>query len=679
MYEELGPLGLTLTGQFILHHGQLPDHLQANPSVDPYVHRIAPFLKIPPIAMNKKLVAVVTTEDHIEGWKKAREQTASGRSGLHFGHFKAGITDPDIAAFEAALSSVPLQTGYSPDRWKQTVEVMLEKKPGVHLAAKLRCIVLLEADFNEINKKIGRQMMMYGEAKRLIAIEQYGSRHNRAAGTQCLNKHLTLDLLRQQRQAGILLSNDAKACYDRIVHSFASLAMQRVGVPVQMIECSFRTIQDLRHYIRTIYGESTTFFGGDEWTIPVNSIGQGNGAGPAIWAVVSTPIFEMMRAAGHGAQFTMAISGEKILLVGFAFVDDTDLIVNSTNAGTDATTEILTKMQASLTDWEGGLRVTGGALEPSKSWWYLINFKWTPDGQWRYMTDEECQGQLSVRDPNGIVQPLERVMINEGRKTLGVFLAPDGNEEHEYGYLMEAAKTWRDRIWSGHLPRHAAWESLLTTIMKTIEYPLSVTCFTDHQCYLLMQPLLEAGLPNSGVVRTLPRALVHGPVDRQGLGIHRLDITQGAAHLQMCLNFGHRPDDPTGFLLRSSCQALQLELGSAQPFFDLDFSKWGGLATQSWVKYTWSFVSKYKLQLQTDLPTLHSRRLNDAFLMDRIVSANFFPPHDLLSINRCRLYLQVVTLSDIMDAAGNKVLLEMWEGTQTSFRDPQQYNWPNQS
>ena len=41
-------------------------------------------------------------------------------------------------------------------------------------------------------------------------------------------------------------------------------------------------------------------------------IGQGNGAGPQIWAVVSSPILEMLRTAGFVCSFKIAISGEEI-------------------------------------------------------------------------------------------------------------------------------------------------------------------------------------------------------------------------------------------------------------------------------------------------------------------------------------------------------------------------------
>ena len=120
---------------------------------------------------------------------------------------------------------------------------MLEKKKGKRRVDKLRAILLYKADFNQNNKKIGREMMYYAEDLQLIAKEQYGSRKSLSAVDHSLNKTLTYDLIRQLKKPGALCSNNAKSCYDCIVHLLASLAMQRMGMEQAQIVCMFRTIQ----------------------------------------------------------------------------------------------------------------------------------------------------------------------------------------------------------------------------------------------------------------------------------------------------------------------------------------------------------------------------------------------------------------------------------------------------
>ena len=65
---------------------------------------------------------------------------------------------------------------------------------------------------------------------------------------------------------------------------------------------------------------------GDKDAGPMSGMGQGNGAAPAGWAVISTPMLEIMKKHGHCMAFKALISGEELKIVGFAFVDGKDLL-----------------------------------------------------------------------------------------------------------------------------------------------------------------------------------------------------------------------------------------------------------------------------------------------------------------------------------------------------------------
>jgi len=67
----------------------------------------------------------------------------------------AGTFNPDILIFNVTMANIPLKTGYSPARWREGLNVMLEKSPGNFNVKKLRIILLFEADFNSNNKWIG--------------------------------------------------------------------------------------------------------------------------------------------------------------------------------------------------------------------------------------------------------------------------------------------------------------------------------------------------------------------------------------------------------------------------------------------------------------------------------------------------------------------------------------------
>jgi hypothetical protein len=213
-------------------------------------------------------------------------------------------------------------------------------------------------------------MMKDGEEHEQLAWEQYGSREGKNAIEQALNKVISFDLIRQARMDTAMCSNDSKSCYDRIVHAIVSILMQKHNVPASACICVFTKPQNLHHTLRTIYGYYKSGYGEILWAVPYSGVGQGNGVGPAIWAVLSTPVLKMMKDEGFGFMYKTIIDGKQLHFVGCSFVDDTD-IIRSSQPG-EPFQVLATRMQAAMDTWEGGLLAIGGALEPEKSFWYLI-------------------------------------------------------------------------------------------------------------------------------------------------------------------------------------------------------------------------------------------------------------------------------------------------------------------
>jgi hypothetical protein len=103
---------------------------------------------IPAESLNNR----VGRADWASHWRKAKEETSSSISGRHFGHYKAGLWSAYISHTQALISSIVTKEGLVLERWSQGLSVMLEKIPGCALINKLRSILLMEADFNAMNK-----------------------------------------------------------------------------------------------------------------------------------------------------------------------------------------------------------------------------------------------------------------------------------------------------------------------------------------------------------------------------------------------------------------------------------------------------------------------------------------------------------------------------------------------
>ena len=110
-------------------------------------------------------------------------------------------------------------------------------------------------------------------------------------------------LVRQKKFKSTSVFSDIISKYDLVVHSIASLDLQRVNAPKEPIHCTFITLQNMVHLVRTDFGDSANTYGSDTWEIPLKppsqGLGQRNGSVPEIWAIVSSPLIRCLDAASH--------------------------------------------------------------------------------------------------------------------------------------------------------------------------------------------------------------------------------------------------------------------------------------------------------------------------------------------------------------------------------------------
>jgi hypothetical protein len=99
--------------------------------------------------------------------------------------------------------------------------------------------------------------------------------------------------------------------------------------------------------------------------LPIMGILQGNGMGPFVWAIISSVLLHVMMGQGCAGLLTGVLTGLVLRVVGFSFVDDTDLN-HTAKDNTTAATSLLPEFQKTVDCWEGLLRATGGAWIPQK-------------------------------------------------------------------------------------------------------------------------------------------------------------------------------------------------------------------------------------------------------------------------------------------------------------------------
>jgi hypothetical protein len=122
------------------------------------------------------------------------------------------------------------------------------EKGSIQTCRKLRIIVLFHSLFNMLNKRVARQAMSQAKQLGVIPSEAYANQGFRAVDCG-LNKVLTADILQQNHTPAALCSNDAKQCYDRIVHSVAYIyiCLQRIGIVENTCRGMFGSLQQIQH------------------------------------------------------------------------------------------------------------------------------------------------------------------------------------------------------------------------------------------------------------------------------------------------------------------------------------------------------------------------------------------------------------------------------------------------
>ena len=81
-------------------------------------------------------------------------------------------------------------------------------------------------------------------------------------------------------------------------------------------------------------------------------------------------------------------------------------------------------MQTVLNHWDGLLRATGGALEKSKSYWYLLDYAYN-QGRWTLKPQFVNPGNISLyNDITHQRKVIEHLNSSDSQKALGIFLIP---------------------------------------------------------------------------------------------------------------------------------------------------------------------------------------------------------------------------------------------------------------
>ena len=173
----------------------------------------------------------------------------------------------------------------------------------------------------------------------------------------------------------------------------------------------------------------------------------------------------------------------------------------------------------------------------------------------------------------------------------------------------------------------------------------------------IFRPLLNA----IGVHSKFSTDFMTLPVKYMGLGIPDTYIEGGITRIKWFLNHmgaGTLTSEYMGF----SLQNMMIETGLIQDTFQQDFTVFGCLATDSWIKQLWKFVYEHDIRLiaPKEIMPVEIRKGDRSIIYECVRMG--YTETELVRLNRVRNFLQVIYISDLVEYDGKTMKQTVLEG-----------------
>ena len=602
--------------------------------------------------------------------RDSTEKTSASPSGRHYGHFKVIQKYlPQILKDIHSIMTICMKYNVLIPRYCKTVTTLIAKEPGQPKIHRLRPLHLIEIELQAIAKsQWSRKLIRHAESKNLITSSQYGGRAGNQAQSAVLNKVLAFDSNNLYVRDYTSVDEDLKANFDRELSHLGAMEDQYYGVSTQQGAFLHNATSSQEFFIKTKFGisDGSYTFSKD---LKVWGLGQGIGWSGSRWILTSSTITRAMEKHRYGLKLTSPDKSVFIQKILDMFADDTSQICNSFQESC-----LLEQTRQNLQLHSHLVFVTGGLIALDKCSFYHVQFKFDDDGNPRMLKISENSHDLMVRRTfDGPLEVIKQLDPNSEHITLGYFIAPTGCNIITIKKLTEIVTHWTTKIKSSNLSDRNTLLSYESVIKPKLTYRLVANSLTFEECDAIFRPVFEILLHACGIQRHMSRTLCRASHQFAGLGFTHLYDLHGQEKLKFFFMHLQRFDN-TGKLIFILLQITQLYIGTEQFFMHLDYDKYNFSTPNSWVKHLWQYTDANDLSIDlTHEPTFQKQRKYDAFIMDLL--HKHFEPADLFRINKIRLHLQVLVLSDITTLDGKTILPNINLGT--SHRTSS-YEWPKQ-
>ena len=616
--------------------------------------------------------------------RKCNPRTAASPSGFGYAVWRANGRSDIGCRVHSRLMSIPFERGFAPQRWKKCLEIMLEKEAGSPMIHRLRIIVLLEADFNLALRTIWMHRLFKKAEEAKFVDEQWGNRKRKNA-LDCLSmKLLTCESCRIMRSNAALMAMDAAACYDRILTYLSNISERKYGLPKSACVTKSSAVFEMERRVRTAFGVSAAHYTSTVTDL-MHGECQGKTSSPPSWAILTISLLKTLQRINPGITITNVQGNTPVSRVADMFVDDCDLWTSLPRHESES--KLVEAFAAAAQGWERILFASGGLLALHKCYWWLIAWDWQKGlPECRDITSDQHRVALSNGIDSGAV-PIKRLTMDEANVGLGFRMAPSGSQAQEISHRQRLSDQMAAKMNGATLTPVEAWVFYDAIYRPKVFYPAKLTAFTREEWDNVTRKFTHAIIRQMGFNGHTARRIVYGPRRLGGIGIIPGWVQQGTEGVLHFLSHV-RGDTNVGRVMINTLSQLQLLSGQRRCLLEnpeplprhrqrrgQNLYRWYHLG-QGWLLSLrhYLYVIKGRIILD-DAWTPELVRENDETIMDAFLGRCDSTEYELALANSVRLYLRVLTLSDITSMNGQ--CIESWARNGHSPRKSS-LNWPVQ-
>jgi hypothetical protein len=284
---------------------------------------------------------------------------------------------------------------------------------------------------------------------------------------------------------------------------------------------------------------------------------------------------------------------------GKGFVDDVSLWETLL---TSELREVQEQMQAKAQAWEQGVHVAEGALNLLKTIFFAVS--------WNFQKNGQPVMRTISKDPNIVINmtqgndrthttPITRVEVTTGHRTLGVRLAPSGDDKMEYQYRLQEAIKLQPRLLRAPLNWESTQIGFTTMILQKFSYPLGATSFTKKECSSIQAKHMPTVLSKMGINRLTPTEVRSGLALCAGMSVSELWPLQGSTKNKLLIGYLQK-SDIIGTNLQVELDCLQLQAGVSWDVLSREGTKIRKYVDKCWTSHLWEVNDRYGLTVKRE-------------------------------------------------------------------------------